>query len=409
MRKRIPIGIDDFEKIISEGYYFVDKSLFIKAVFEADAEVILIPRPRRFGKTLNMSMLKHFFTLTDAEKNRELFKGLLIEKEKALMEKQGKVPVIYLSFKDVKELRWENMYGKVKDMIISLFSGFEYLIDLEQIGIIEKNRLNRIFNLEMSQEDIENSLLFLTELLHKYHGARPIVLIDEYDQPIISAYMNGYFREAISFFRNLYSAVLKSNPHLEKGVLTGILRVAKESIFSGLNNLWVDSILKNDYNYFGFSENDVETMLRQFGLVYDMEHVREWYNGYTYGNDVVYNPWSIISFIKQQEFVSYWVNTSDNALIKELLSKISQPNYEKLLVLLQGDAIEVVLQENISFDKLDSETSIWNLMLFSGYLSLTEDKKVRFVNREVREFYKEAFEELAGYDLTADSRETVRP
>lgn len=399
MRKRIPIGIDDFEKLISGNYLFVDKSLFIKAVYQAEAEVLLIPRPRRFGKTLNMSMVKHFFTVEEADKNRELFQGLLIEKEQSLMKKQGKVPVIYLSFKDVKELSWEDMYNKVQILIKNLFR--EHIYVTETMDELRKKDYINLASGKAYPSEYENSLQFLSQILHKYHRARPIVLIDEYDQPIISAYMNGFFKEGISFFRNLYSAVLKSNPHLEKGVLTGILRFARESIFSGLNNLWVDSILKNDFNYFGFSEHEVQTMLCQFGLEYDMDQVRTWYNGYTFGNDLVYNPWSIISFIKQHELVSYWVNTSDNALIKELLSKISQPNYEKLLALLQGEPIEVVLQENISFEKLDSETSIWNLMLFSGYLSLTKDKKLRFVNREVTEFYKNAFEELAGYDITA--------
>jgi len=400
-KKRIPIGIDDFDNLIRSNYYFADKSLLMKSIMEAeDSKIILLPRPRRFGKSLNMSMMKYFFTNKNAERNKELFKGLLIEKEESIMEKQGKYPVIYISFKDVKELTWENCYEKTKGTIQSIFDNFEYLLKMENLSIINKKKLEKFFFDEAVQTDYENSLKFLCELLYKYHGEKPIVLIDEYDQPIIASYMNGYFKEGINFFRNLYSAVLKDNTALEKAVMTGILRVAKESIFSGLNNLKVDSIIRNQFNFFGLREEEVEKMLNHYDMEYEIEEVKAWYNGYVFGNDLVYNPWSIINFIDTKELKPHWVNTSSNDLIRECLSNISKNNYEELMKLIKGENIEIKLEENISFEILDTPTTVWNLMLFSGYLSLTEKKELRFVNKEVRDFYISTFETLAGRDIT---------
>ena len=404
MKKKIPIGIDDFDKLIRENYYFADKSLFIKAILEAEsAETILLPRPRRFGKSLNMSMIKYFLTNKNAEKNRELFKGLLIEKE-STMEKQGKYPVLYISFKDVKTLDWENCYNKTKDLVQNLFNNFEYLLKNDILNKKEKIDFEKIWLGEGNQSDYEKSLKFLCELLYKYHGVKPIVLIDEYDQPIISAYTNGYFEEGINFFRNMYSGALKENIALEKAVMTGILRVAKESIFSGLNNLKIDSILKNKFSYFGLTEEEVKEMIHHYGMDYELEEVKEWYNGYVFGKELVYNPWSIINFIDSNELKPHWVNTSSNDLIRESLSNISKSNYDQLIDLINGKSIKVTIEENISFETLKSETTIWNLMLFSGYLSLTENQEIRFVNKEVRNFYISIFKNLAGSDITAFNR-----
>lgn len=400
--KRIPLGIDDFDKLIREEYYFADKSLLIKDIIESEsAETLLLPRPRRFGKSLNMSMLKYFFTNKNADKNRELFKGLLIEKE-SIMEKQGKYPVIYISFKDVKSLKWKECYEKSIDLIKSTYRENKYLID--NLDEFDKEDFIKIAKGEAEQSDYENSLKFLCELLYKYHEVKPIVLIDEYDQPIISSHMNGYFKEGINFFRNMYSAVLKDNTALEKAVMTGILRVAKESIFSGLNNLYVDSIVQNKINYFGLTEEEVKEMLVHYGMDYELEEVKEWYNGYLFGKDRVYNPWSIINFIKLDELKPYWVNTSSNDLIRESLSNISKDNYDQLISLINGESINITIEENISFDMLEGETTIWNLMLFSGYLTLTEEKDLRFVNKEVRDFYISVFKNLAGSDITAFNR-----
>jgi hypothetical protein len=401
LKKRIPIGIDDFDNLIRENYYFADKSLFIKSVMEAeDAKIILLPRPRRFGKSLNMSMMKYFLTNKNAEKNRELFKGLLIEKE-STMEKQGKYPVVYISLKDVKTLDWNNCYNKMINIIKDLYDEFDYLLKSGNFNKKQRIDFEKIWLGEGSQSDYEKSLKFLCEMLYKYHGVKPIVLIDEYDQPIISAYTNGYFEKGINFFRNLFSEVLKNNIALEKAVLTGILRVAKESIFSGLNNLKIDSILKNKFSYFGLTEGEVKEMIHHYDMDYELEEVKEWYNGYVFGKELVYNPWSIINFIDSNELKPHWVNTSSNDLIRESLSNISRKDYNKLVELAEGRAINVVIEENISMDMLDNPEVIWNLMFFSGYLTLTNNQGLTFPNREVRDFYVSQFKRLAGNNINS--------
>ncbi len=397
--KKIPIGIDNFYKLVDENYYFADKTLFIKEIIEESSQVLLIPRPRRFGKSLNMSMLRYFFTNKNAEKNKELFNGLKIEKETEIMKLQGKYPLIYISFKDVKELSWENCYKKTALLISNLFNDFEYLLNSNTFNKKIKGQFEKIWMREAEQADYENSLKFLCQLLYEYHGEKPIILIDEYDQPIISAYMNSFYKEGISFYRNILSTVLKDNDYLEKAVLTGILRVAKESIFSGLNNLYVDSILTNQFNYFGLSEEEVLEILKYYERDYEIREVKEWYNGYTFGNNLVYNPWSIINFIKADELKSFWVNTSTNDLIRDGLSNLSKSNYDNFVKLTNGENIDIEIEENISFEILERESTVWNLMMFSGYLSLTENAQVRFVNKEVRNFYTNAFKELAGNDI----------
>ena len=283
--KKIPIGIDSFNEIISDNYYFADKSLFIKDIIEDGSKVLLIPRPRRFGKSLNMSMLKYFFTSKNAEKNRELFNGLKIEKETEIMKLQGKYPLIYISFKDVKESSWENCYSNTKDLIQSLFDEFNYVLESPKLSKFEKIKFDDILLGQGNKSNYESSLKFLSKLLYNYHGVKPIILIDEYDQALITAHTNGYFKEAMNFYRNFLSSGLKDNENFERAILTGILRVAKESIFSGLNNLKVDSILKNQFNYFGLSEEEVLEALKYYKRDYEIQEVKEWYNGYTFGKN----------------------------------------------------------------------------------------------------------------------------
>ena len=397
--KKVPIGIDSFNEIISDNYYFADKSLFIKDIIEDGSKVLLIPRPRRFGKSLNMSMLKYFFTSKNAEKNRELFNGLKIEKETEIMKLQGKYPLIYISFKDVKESSWENCYSNTKDLIQSLFDEFNYVLESPKLSKFEKIKFDDILLGEGNKSNYESSLKFLSKLLYNYHGVKPIILIDEYDQALITAHTNGYFKEAMNFYRNFLSAGLKDNENFERAILTGILRVAKESIFSGLNNLKVDSILKNQFNYFGLSEEEVLEALKYYKRDYEIQEVKEWYNGYTFGKNLVYNPWSIINFIKADELKSFWVNTSTNDLIRDGLSNLSKSNYNNFVKLTNGENIDIEIEENISFETLERESTIWNLMMFSGYLSLTENAQIRFVNKEVRNFYTSTFKELAGNDV----------
>jgi hypothetical protein len=394
MNKKLAIGIDDFKKIISEDYYFVDKSLFIKEIINEEAQTIFIPRPRRFGKTLNLSMLKYFLTNENREKNRELFRELKIYKEKEF-DHQGKYPIIHLSFKDIKETNWENCYNKVKYIIQNLFDTYEYLLDSDKLSRLEKRTFEKILFGEGDKAIYEESIKLLSQILSKYYNEEVYILIDEYDQPIVSSYTNEYYKEGISFFRNLYSAALKDNQYLRKGVLTGILRISKESIFSGLNNLYVDSLVQNRFNYFGLTEEEVKEILEKYRMSYELEEVKEWYNGYVFGKETVYNPWSIINYIKNKELKAYWVNTSSNDLIKELLSNISKINYDELIKLINGKDIEIYIEENITFETLDNATTIWNLMLYSGYLTLTTKNRVKFVNKEVKNFYIEIFKKLA--------------
>jgi hypothetical protein len=393
MNKKLAIGIDDFKKIISEDYYFVDKSLFIKEIINEEAQTIFIPRPRRFGKTLNLSMLKYFLTNENREKNRELFRELKIYKEKEF-DHQGKYPIIHLSFKDIKETNWENCYNKVKYIIQNLFDTYEYLLDSDKLSRLEKRTFEKILFGEGDKAIYEESIKLLSQILSKYYNEEVYILIDEYDQPIVSSYTNEYYKEGISFFRNLYSAALKDNQYLRKGVLTGILRISKESIFSGLNNLYVDSLVQNRFNYFGLTEEEVKEILEKYRMSYELEEVKEWYNGYVFGKETVYNPWSIINYIKNKELKAYWVNTSSNDLIKELLINSSYKEYDSLLKLAKGETLELIIDELSSFDgfeNLDKRDPLLNLMLFSGYLTIINKNKVKLPNKEVKEFYKGIF------------------
>ncbi|MGL4425740.1 MAG: AAA family ATPase, partial [Cetobacterium sp.] len=327
VKKKLPVGIDDFKKIIENDYYFADKTMFIDELLNKKSEVTLLPRPRRFGKTLNMSMLNYFFNIEEKEINKELFNGLYISKTDK-MKYSGEYPVIYISLKDVKVSNWELCFEKISALIKK-----EY----RKYGLV----------LEDGRGALENSLLNLSEHLYEKYRKKVIVLIDEYDTPLVTAHSQGYYNEAIFFFRNFLSAALKGNPYLEFSVLTGILRIAKESIFSGLNNLTVSTILDNKYEHFGLSESEVEIALKYYELDYELEEVKKWYNGYKFGNKLVYNPWSIINSINDRELNPYWVNTSDNALIKQLLAKNDSKVFEELELIFKGEVIWETISENI--------------------------------------------------------------
>ena len=381
VKKKLPVGIDDFKKLIQNDYYFIDKSLLIEELITKKSEVTLLPRPRRFGKTLNMSMLNYFFDVENREENKELFESLKISKTDKV-KYQGEYPVIYLSLKDIKVNNWELCLDKIH-------------------ALLETEFLKNGFTLERKRDKQENALLDLSKALYVKYNKKVIILIDEYDTPLVTAHSQGYYDEAIFFFRNFLSAALKGNPYLEFAVLTGILRIAKESIFSGLNNLTVSTILDDEYNHFGLTEKEVIEMLKYYELDYELGEVKKWYNGYKFGNGLVYNPWSLINFVSKNKLEAYWINTSDNALIKQLLDKNDFKVIDDLKSVFSGNDIEEIVTENIVFSDLDDIDTIWSLMLFSGYLTFDKFEiseitgaKTYFLkipNYEVQSFFKNTF------------------
>ena len=335
-KRKLPIGVSDFKKIIQNDYYYFDKTKLIENILNEGSEVKLFTRPRRFGKTLNMSMLKYFFDVKDKEENRKLFEGLNISKSE-YFDKQGEFPVISISFKNYNKNDWESGFKSVKSIVSDIYAEFEYL--MEHLNKRDLKRFEDIW-LEKDEGDWEKSLLNLTRYLYNYYGKKVIILIDEYDQPIINSYIRGYYKEAIDFFKNFYGTVLKDNEYLEMSVMTGILRVAKENIFSGLNNIKVHSILNKRFTeYFGILENEVEDALKDFGMEYDLLDVQKWYNGYLFGDTKVYNPWSIINFLDEEELGAYWVNTSGNQLIQLYLQRLKNEIFEDFSKLLNEESI----------------------------------------------------------------------
>ena len=392
--KELPIGIDDFKNIIDNEYFYADKSLFIKEISKNIGKTLLFTRPRRFGKTLNMSMVKYFYDIKGNEKNRELFKNLNIEKT-SIMAEQGQYPVIFISFKEVKFNTYEKLFEQVKILISEVYR--ENIDILEGLNSIDKEVFIKYLKKEANEVEVINSLKFLSQLLYDQYGKKVVVLIDEYDTAIVSAYENDYYKEAMEFFRGLYSSTLKGNKYLYIGVMTGILRVAKEGIFSGLNNLMVYSILDDDYSqYFGLTEDEVESALKYYQIEYKLEAVKDWYNGYKFGNTEIYNPWSILYYIESRLLKSYWVNSSDNFLINEVLKEADNEIFEDLKKLFSGESVEQYIDENLLFDDLTVQNSLWSLLLYTGYLSLdkiitSEKISMKIPNREIYSFFRKVF------------------
>lgn len=401
---RLPIGYSDFKKIVDEEFDFVDKSFLIREVIN-DAEVILITRPRRFGKTLNMSMLRYFFELTTEATH--LFKNLKIASEKDLFLKhQGQYPVIYLTFKDVKEHSYQAAYKKILHIIGNVYDEFsKVLLNSDKLTEFQKNNINSILAKQASQAEVEDSLRMLSKFLYDHYGRKVCILIDEYDTPIQSGYLHSYYNEIVGLFRNLFSAALKDNVYLFKSILTGILRISKESLFSGLNNLKVYSVLHPKYGaYFGFTEDEVVALLHQSGLKEKLVDIKDWYNGYQIDGHVLYNPWSIINCLQDGGMLRpYWVNTSDNILIKNLLLKSGEGFKERFELLLEGSSIERLIDENFVFSDLlkKNESAIWNLLLMTGYLKTISYQdtdqgslcQLAIPNREIRNLYRGIIEQ----------------
>jgi hypothetical protein len=415
--QKLPVGLSDFKQVIEGHYYYVDKSLLLKELIDQGAVAMLIPRPRRFGKTLNLSMLRYFFekpALPTAlgrpgteEDNSHLFRHLKIwQAGKEYTGKQGKYPVIFLTFKDVKPAQWSECLEDIKDLIGEEYKRHDYLLDGNVLKESEKDRFIRLVRLKAEAGEYVRSLKKLSEYLARYHHQPVILLIDEYDTPIQAGYVNGYYAEVVRFMRNFLSGGLKDNSNLEKGVLTGIMRVAKESIFSGLNNLDVYTLLSLGFSdKFGLTEEEVKRLLEDLGLQERYAEVRNWYNGYQFGDRIIYNPWSIINYANKplEGFKPYWLHTSDNAIVEKLLTRGGQELKEELESLIRGDSVEKPIEENIVFRQIEQrEDLLWSFLLFGGYLKPLSSRldenteklycQLAIPNREVRKIYVEVIE-----------------
>ncbi|CAL7964434.1 AAA-ATPase_like domain-containing protein [Gammaproteobacteria bacterium] len=407
---KLQVGYDDFGKVRSKNLQFVDKTLFIKEIIDNEGvEVSVITRPRRFGKTFNLSTLHHFLAPeVNQIKTAGMFDGLKIAavNNGSYMQHQGKYPVIFVSFKGTKDNTFQGALKGLRPVIQELYRIHRYLLDSDKLAQDEKELFKKFLSEEIDTSTIEISLRVLSELLYKHTGKKVFLLIDEYDTPIQSGYLSGYYNEIVNLMRGMFGAALKTNPYLDRAVVTGILRVAKESLFSGLNNVKVYSLLQSQYSQnFGFTEEEVHELLIQAKLEEYETEVRKWYNGYNFGGIIVYNPWSIVNYVNDGLLKPYWVNTSDNILIKEQLINSNVEFKEQFKLLLQGKSVEKSIDENMVFGDLKSNIgAAWSLLLMSGYLkavTTTLDMgniicKCAIPNFEVKILYNNIIKEWLG-------------
>jgi len=419
MKPRFPIGIDDFAKIRREGLIYVDRTPFVQEVVESSSEVLLFPRPRRFGKSLNLSTLRYFFEKSDEEQDRRnLFQGLAIEQAgEEVWRHFGRYPVIYLSFKDIKKKTWEDCLAGVAQMVAREVRRLERFFGSVISADGDRTALKSLLSINPKASILEDALAYLSQWLHQATGERVVILIDEYDMPLHTAFTYGYYEEAVTFFRNFLSAGLKGNIHLHKGIITGVLRIARESLFSGLNNLVVHNLLSPYFaTAFGFTEKEVESLAKDAGQIERMDDLRQWYNGYIFGGEVIYNPWSIINALAYpaQNCQPYWVNTSSDDMLRDLLVKDSAAIHADIEKLLVGESVVQPVQENLVLRDLKRKPgAVWSLLLFSGYLTATgpissrrgrREYALRIPNREVQELYETIFSDWLQESLgsTAD-------
>jgi len=402
MKKIIAVGKQSFEKIISNNCFYVDKTSFIKEWWESEDEVTLITRPRRFGKTLNMEMLECFFSNRYADKG-ELFEGLFIWKEEKYRELQGTYPVISLSFANAKGNYYEKVIKKLDIIIKNLYSKYEFLLMSDKISETDKEYF-RTINKGADEAELEMSLHQLSKMLYQYYGKRVIILLDEYDTSMLEAYEKGYWDELVSFTRGLFNSTFKTNPYMERGIMTGITRVSKESVFSDLNNLRVITVISDRYaTAFGFTEEEVFTALDEYGLSEHKNAVKEWYDGFIIGNHTdIYNPWSVISFLSEKKYKPYWANTSSNELVSDLIIKAGPGIKKDFEELMNGNSIRCSIDEQLVYNQLNrNESAIWSLLVASGYLKIVDYEgysgdafeeepmyEIAITNGEVRQMFK---------------------
>ena len=382
--KKIAIGKQSFEDIRKKDCFYIDKTDFIKDWWESTDDVTLITRPRRFGKTLNMDMLKCFFS-NQYEGRKELFEGLDIWKDEEYRELQGTYPVIFLSFADIKGNTFEMARQQICIKILDLYEENEYLLEGDMLGESEKAFYKSV-SMDMSDAIISTSLNKLCVFMYKYYGKKVIIILDEYDTPMQEAYMNGYWDELVALTRSLFNSTFKTNPYLERGIMTGITRVSKESIFSDLNNLVVVTTTSNQYNTaFGFTEEEVFTALEEQEISDEKEKVKEWYDGFTFGNKKdIYNPWSIINYLKFKKYETYWADSSSNGLVNELIRTGSAEIKNTMETLMAGGIVEKNIDEQIVFEQLKTnKDAVWSLLLASGYLRIEEFRTEGRLNKKI--------------------------
>ncbi len=387
MARTVSIGNQDFEKMIQRDCFYIDKTGFIKEWWDNEDEVTLITRPRRFGKTLNMSMLNCFFSNKYADRG-DLFEGLEIWKDEKYHDIQGTYPVIFLSFANVKQDTYKGTVIKIKKIICDEFQKYSFLQDWD--GLTEKERI-AFKNIDCDMNDViaQGAINDLSNYLSRYYGKKVIILLDEYDTPMQEAYVNGYWKELVAFTRSLFNSTFKTNPYLERAIMTGITRVSKESIFSDLNNLVVVTTTSNQYETaFGFTEKEVFNALDEQGLSDKKTEVKKWYDGFIFGNKKdIYNPWSIINLLKFKIFKTYWADSSSNGLINNLVQKGSSHIKMMIEELINGSTINVVIDEQIVFSELDySEDAVWSLMLASGYLKVISSEELNLIRESDNEY-----------------------
>ena len=394
MLKGLPIGREDFKEIIENSFYYVDKTKYIEELLLDGTQVKLFCRPRRFGKTLSMSTLRYFFDIKNGEENRKLFDGLYISNS-PLMSEQGKYPVIFITMKGIIGRDLEEVIKDIEVKIYELYN--RYFFIEERLNPNAREVFNRLARKEGSIAEIKSSLRFLTQFLYEYYNQKVVLLIDEYDSPLLNAVEKGYYTEMKDFLRAFYGDALKTNEYLQMGVLTGIIRVTQAGIFSDLNNIENYTILKKSYSqYFGLLEEEVEEALKYYGIEYKLDEVRAWYDGYNFAGTEVYNPLSILKYIKEKELESYWINTSGNALIMEIIANSDDRVIKDLEKLFEEKELETTVDLELDMGKSLLESDIWSLMLSSGYLTIKEkiDRKnyiIKIPNKEIRTFFKDAF------------------
>ena len=404
MARTVGIGYQDFAQLITNEIFYVDKTAFIKEWWENKDAVTLITRPRRFGKTLNLSMLEQFFSVEYAERG-DLFKGLAIWEEEAYRALQGTVPVIFLSFADVKESSFADARKKICQIIKNVYNRYEFLLDGDCLNEAEKEMYQKV-SAEMENYIASDSLKDLSKHLMRYYGKKVILLLDEYDTPMQEAYVCGYWKELVEFTRSLFNSTFKTNPYLERAVMTGITRVSKESVFSDLNNLEVVTTTSEKYeDSFGFTEEEVWEALKEYGWYEERQKVKDWYDGFTFGSRTgIYNPWSMINYLKTGRLSAYWANTSSNRLVNQLIQRSGKRVKVIMEDLLNGKTLKTQIDEQIVFYQLDSkENAVWSLLLAGGYLKVRglqinprTDKisyELMLTNREVRLMFEGMIED----------------